>query len=124
MCKVGDIIVIRNYKSQGNELRRHSFVVLSTEKGRIQGLEFDLVCNVMSSFHSEEHRKKKLKYPGNFEYFADQEKIPSGHGKDEYIKVEQFYYFERDKIDFYILGKVSPELFNELLIYIQSFLLL
>ena len=57
MCKVGDIIVIRNYKSQGNELRRHSFVVLSTEKGRIQGLEFDLVCNVMSSFHSEEHRK-------------------------------------------------------------------
>ena len=54
MCKVGDIIVVRNYLSQGQTIKRHSFVVLSTEHGEIQGMDFDLVCNVMSSFRSEE----------------------------------------------------------------------
>lgn len=120
MCKVGDIIVVKNYKSQGKEISKHSFVVLSTDKGRIQGLDFDLVCNVMSSFHSKEHRRRKIKYPGNFVYSANDENINYGHGKDGYIKAEQFYYFDRSKIDFYVLGNVEPELFNELLDYINN----
>ena len=120
MCKVGDIIVVKNYRSHGTVINRHSFVVLSTEKGQIQGLDFDLVCNLMSSFHSEEHKKQKMKYPGNFPYSAEQEHIKNGHGKEGYIKAEQFYYFDRDKTDFYVLGNVEPELFNELLAYIQT----
>lgn len=120
MCKVGDIIVVRNYKSQGENMKRHSFVVLSTENGQIQGLDYDMVCNVMSSFHSEEHRKKKLGYPGNFEYLSEQENIRNGHGKAGFIKAEQFYYFDRSKTDFYVLGNVEPELFNELLEFINS----
>lgn len=120
MCKVGDIIVVKDYKSQGANLKRHSFVVLSTDKGQITGLEYDLVCNVMSSFHSEEHKKSKMKYPGNFEYSADQENVSNGHGKDGYIKAEQFYYFDRSKIDFYVLGNVDPDLFNALLEFINN----
>lgn len=120
MCKVGDIIVVRNYKSQGEDMKRHSFVVLSTENGKIQGLDYDMVCNVMSSFHSEEHRKKKLGYPGNFEYLAEQENIQNGHGRSGFIKAEQFYYFDRNKTDFYVLGNVEPELFNELLEFISG----
>lgn len=120
MCKVGDIIVVKNYVSQGREINRHSFVVLSTEKGKIQGLDYDLVCNVMSSFHSEEQRRKKLNYPGNFEYSAAEEKIKNGHGKDGYIKAEQFYYFDSSKIDFYVLGNVTPELFNALIDFING----
>lgn len=120
MCKVGDIIVVRNYKSHGKTINRHSFVVLSTENGQIQGLDYDLVCNVMSSFHSEEHRIKKLNYPGNFEYSADQEQMKNGHGKAGYIKAEQFYYFDRSKTDFYVLGNVTPSLFNSLLEFIDS----
>lgn len=118
MCKVGDIIVVKNYKSHGREINRHSFVVLSTDKGQIQGLDFDLVCNVMSSFHSEEHRINKLRYQGNLEYSADRECIKKGHSKEGYIKADQFYYFDRNKIDFYVLGNVEPELFNELLVFI------
>lgn len=120
MCKVGDIIVVKNYVSQGREISKHSFVVLSTEKGEIQGLDYDLVCNVMSSFHSEEQRKKKLKYPGNFEYSSDSENIKNGHGKDGYIKAEQFYYFDRSKTDFYVLGNVTPELFQALIEFINQ----
>ena len=120
MCKVGDIIVVRNYKSQGMDLKRHSFVVLSTEHGQIQGLDFDLVCNVMSSFHSEEQRKRKLGYAGNFEYSSEDENIKGGHGKAGYIKAEQFYYFDSSKTDYYVLGNVTPELFNALIEFINS----
>lgn len=120
MCKVGDIVVIRNYKSQGAEIRRHSFVVLSTDQGKIQGLDFDMVCNVMSSFHSEEHKKKKLGFPGNFEYSANDENIQNRHGKDGFIKAEQFYYFDQSKTDFYVLGNVEPELFNALMKFISE----
>jgi len=41
MCKVGDIIVVRNYLSQGQTIKRHSFVVLSTEHGEIQGMDME-----------------------------------------------------------------------------------
>lgn len=120
MCKVGDIIVVRNYKSQGREIKRHSFVVLSTDGGKIQGLDYDMVCNVMSSFHSEEHRQKKLSYPGNLLYEAEQERVQGGHGKPGYIKAEQFYYFERSKIDYYVIGSVTSELFATLVEFINS----
>lgn len=36
MCKVGDIIVVRNYTSNGQNMSRHSFVVLSTEKDKFK----------------------------------------------------------------------------------------
>lgn len=41
-CKAGDIIVVNNYMSQGRPIGRHSFVVLSTQRGQIQGLDYDL----------------------------------------------------------------------------------
>ncbi|MGN1157656.1 MAG: hypothetical protein ACI4TK_15875 [Agathobacter sp.] len=120
MCKVGDIIVVRNYKSQGSELKQHSFVVLSTEEGQIQGLDYDMICNVMSSFHSPEQKAKKLRYPGNFEYSAEDEIVKNGHGKEGYIKAEQFYYFDRSKTDFFVIGNITQELLNELLNFISA----
>ena len=119
-CQVGDIIVVSNFKSQGQAVKRHSFVVVSTEKGQIQGLDYDLVCNVMSSFHSPEHRQKKMGYPGNFEYAAEQENVKGGHGKPGYIKAEQFYYFDSEKIDYYVIGNVYPDLLKALFQYIES----
>lgn len=72
MCKIGDIILINKYYSENNEeLNRHPFVVINDESCRIEGLPFDLVCSVMSSFKSEEQRKKKLSYPGNLEITID-----------------------------------------------------
>lgn len=119
-CKVGDIIVVRNYKDHGRSVGRHSFVVLSTDRGQIKSLDYDLVCNVMSSFHSEEHRKKKLTYPGNFEYDASQENVKNGHGKAGYIKAEQFFYFDSTYLDYYVIGNVQPELLRRLFEYIES----
>lgn len=46
MCRVGDIIVVKKYISQGKNVNKHSFIVLNAEHGQIQGLEYNLVCNV------------------------------------------------------------------------------
>ncbi len=120
MCKVGDIILIKRYKSHNMDLKQHSFVVLNTDGGEIQGLSYDLVCNVMSSFHSEEHRKKKLKFPGNLEYTPSDENVRHGHGKQGYIKADQFYYFNKSKIDYLVIGSISVELFIELIQLINN----
>lgn len=80
----------------GKTLNKHSFVVLNADKDEIQGLEYDLVCNVMSSFHSEEHRKKKMGFPGNFKVSPEDVDVPSGNSREGYIKAEQLYYFKRD----------------------------
>ena len=114
-CRVGDIIVINNYISHGVTLSRHSFVVLGTENGQIQGLDYDLVCNVMSSFHSEEHRGKKLEYKGNLEYTPSDQVVEHGNNKRGFIKADQIYYFNSDTIDYYVIGNITPGLFNAIL---------
>jgi len=35
MCKVGDIILVQNYKDNDIELSRHSFVIISDKAGKI-----------------------------------------------------------------------------------------
>ena len=108
--EVGDIIVVRNYRSHGKILGQHSFVVINTEGGQIQGLDYDVVCNVMSSFHSEQHRQHKLSFPGNMEYASSDEKIQNGHSKDEFIKADQFYFFNLQELDYYVIGSITPNL--------------
>ena len=120
MCRVGDIIVIKSYRSHGKILNRHSFVVLNDEGGQICGMDYDMVCNVMSSFHSPEHREKKLKFKGNLEYDPSEEQVSGGHGKGGFIKADQLYYFKESDIDYYVIGTVSPELFRRLVELIQS----
>lgn len=66
MCKVGDIILIDNYKSEGKELGKHSFIIISDENGKIEGIDYDLICNVMSSIKSEIQKQKKVKLFGQF----------------------------------------------------------
>ena len=66
MCKIGDIILIRKYKDGKNQLGTHSFIVIDDRKGVIEGLPYDMICNVLSSFKDEEQRKRKLGYDGNF----------------------------------------------------------
>ncbi len=115
MCKVGDIILVNKYKHGNKELSRHSFVVLSTEGGSVRGLDYDLICNVMSSFKDEEQKKRKLAYPGNLEVAHDGTNVPSGNTKGGYIKAEQFYYFDKDSIDYMVIGNVTIELFTALM---------
>jgi hypothetical protein len=120
VCRVGDIILIRNYQSQGVKLGQHSFIVIADEPGEIRGLSYDIICNVMSSFKNEEQRKKKLKFPGNFPISHDDSKIKNNDGIDGFVKAEQLYYFKKDKIDYIVIGKIKEDIFNLLLDFIET----
>ena len=121
MCKIGDIILVRNYISQGTDLRNHSFIVLSTEKGKIEGLNYDMVCNVMSSFHDESHKRRKLSYPGNIPITSSDSRIEFGHEtRDGYVKAEQLYFFDKSKLDFDIIGNVTEEIMKIIKQFIEA----
>ena len=120
MCNLGDIILVSNYKSNGNTLGRHSFIVISDEPDKIKGLDYDIICNAMSSFKSEEQKIKKLKYDGNFPIYNKDTIIENGNDKDGFAKSEQFYYFNKDKIKYSVIGHVNPSTFNLLISYIED----
>ncbi|MDP4152754.1 MAG: hypothetical protein Q8865_04830 [Bacillota bacterium] len=120
MCKTGDIIVVNNFKHNGVDLSRHSFVVLSDVSESIQGLDYDIVCNVMSSFKNEEQKRKKLSYPGNFPITYNQEDMTDGNRKSGFIKAEQFYYFNKEKTDFTVIGRLTEETFDLLIKFIEE----
>lgn len=121
MCQIGDIIVVYRYKDGNKTLPTHSFVVLDDNNGQIQGIDFDFVGLVMSSFKDEEQKKRKLSYPGNFPITPDDQEIYDGNnGESGYIKAEQFYYFNKEKIPYKVIGKLDMEIFNLLIEFIQK----
>lgn len=122
MCKVGDIIVIENCERDSKKIGRHSFVVLSTDEGEIEGMSFDLLCNIMCSFDGKgnDYKKKKLSYPENMAYSANQENILHGHNKDGFIKAGIYFLFNRADIDYKVIGNIQTELYLKLINYIES----
>lgn len=119
MCKIGDIIVVDRYSSHGNQLNRHSFVVLDDTNGNIQGVPYDFVSLVFSSFKSDSQKKKKLEYPGNFPIVAEDVSVV-GNNRDGYVKAEQFYYFNKNKISYTIIGSMNADIFNLLVDFIND----
>ncbi len=122
MCKVGDIIVVNKCKDNGKEIGRHSFVVLSTDKGEVGGMSFDLVCNIMSSLEGkgEAYKERKLSYPENMPYSPSQENIVNGHGKEGFIKAGVYFLFDRNTIDFKVIGNIEIELYLKLMEFINN----
>lgn len=120
MCKLGDIIVIDKYIGEDKKIiNKHSFVVINDKPGFIEGLKYDLVANVMSSFKSKEQRIKKLKFIENVEILSNQ--VISNLTKNEkngFIKADQLIYFDKNKIDFYVLGHIDEELLDKLTLII------
>lgn len=115
MCKLGDIIVVKEFKDKtGILVPKHSFVVINDEEDYVEGLKYDFVANIMCSFHNEEHKNKKLKYEENFpikEQLISGEKI---NNKSGYIKADQLYYFDKNLIEYQVIAHMEAELLDEL----------
>ncbi len=122
MCKVGDIIVVDKYIGEdGKPIGKHSFIVVNENAGIIEGLEYDFVTNVMSSFKNLKHKTKKLKFRenlgiGNMDIISDI-KINNNSG---YVKADQLVYFNKSKLNYYVLGKLNEEFLDELIKLIVS----
>ena len=122
MCKLGDIIVINKYISEDEkEISKHSFIVVNDKPGFIEGLQYDLIANVMSSFKNEEQRMKKLKFQENVEILSKNiiSNLPVNK-KGGFVKANQLFYFDKSKIDYYVLGHIDEELLDELTMIIVS----
>lgn len=116
---MGDIIVVYSYKSGGIKLPPHSFVILDNNKGHAQGMDYDWICLVMSSFKG--NKAKVMRYKGTFPIVPDDEDIKGGgNSTSGYIKANQFYYFKKDKIKYKHIGKLKPEIFELLVDYINE----
>ena len=116
MCKIGDVIAVPNFIGDGNNLvNTHYFVVANDRNGEIEGLSFDIVGAVMSSFKSEEHRKKKLKYEENIEITEKEGKINNNGLKDGYIKADQLHYFCKKKTIYFVVGQVDGDVLIRIL---------
>ena len=116
MCKLGDIIVINEFKNEfGENVKKHSFVVINDENNNIEGLNYDFVSNMLCSFHNDEHKSKKLRFKENLEVTELAISNKSINNKSGYIKADQLYYFDKTKIKYYILGHLNPDLLDELL---------
>ena len=115
MCKLGDIIVVKEFKDKtGILVPKHSFVVINDEEDYVEGLKYDFVANIMCSFHNEEHKNKKLKYEENFPI---KEQLISGkkiNNKSGYIKADQLYYFDKNLIEYQVIAHMEAELLDEL----------
>lgn len=122
MCKIGDIILVDSYKSHGKTLNHHSFIVIEDDNGNICGLDYDMIGVVMSSFHDKKHKEMKLKHSGNFLVTFQDENIFNGknNGKDGFVKTEQFYYFNKDKINFSVIGFMQEDVFEKIIKYIEE----
>lgn len=115
MCKLGDIILVKEFKNEkGNSIPKHSFVVINDEEGYIEGLKYDFVSSMMCSFHNNKHKSIKLRFEENFEI---KEGLISGkniNNKSGYIKADQLYYFNKKLIEFQIIEHMDKQLLNEL----------
>ena len=120
MCKCGDIILVYEYKSHGSEISKHSFVVINDKNGIIEGLSYDIICNVLSSFKDEFQRQHKLAYPGNFPVDTDDVKINNGNNRNGYIKADQFYYFDKNKLKYKVIGTMNEAAYGELVDFIMT----
>jgi len=122
MCKAGDIIVVDKYIGEdGKDIGKHSFIVVDDNADIIKGIPYTFVTNVISSFKNEKHRERKLNFRENleiieFEKNGRKRKLK----KDSYIKADQLIYFNKSKINYYVLGKISDELFDKLVLLIMT----
>lgn len=120
MCKIGDIILVDNYKDNGCNLNKHSFIVIEDENGTIEGVPYDFICNVMSSFKNDEQKLRKLRYPGNFPISHNDTVTDPHNTKDGFVKTDQLYYFKKDNLNFKVIGNVIPEVLDMIFDFIEN----
>lgn len=120
MCKVGDIILVNKYKSNGKTLSKHSFVVIDDRNGEIEGYSYDLICNVLSSFKDNKQKERKMQYEGNFPIANDDTITNPDNGKNGYIKTDQLYLFKKDLLDYSVIGTIKPDILQLIIEFINE----
>ena len=117
MCRMGDIIVIKEFRNENGEIiKKHPFIVLSDFKYKYNNLKYNIITNMICSFHNEKHKSQKIKYKENL-YVNSKSNIGKNlHQKDGFIKADQLYYFNEK--DYEVIAHVDDYILNKLLLRI------
>ena len=70
---------------------------------------------MLCSFHNQKHKAKKLKYQSNLPIQEQKIKGEKINNKQGYIKADQLYYFNKNNIDYKILGHIDEKLLDDLI---------
>ena len=122
MCKIGDILLIYDAKDKYS-IGQHPFIVLDDTAGMVKGFySYDFVGLLMSSANSEKKKQKLKKYEGNLSIIADDKIIDDTNydNRNAYVKADQFFYFDKDKITYIKIGSVIPDIFNLIVEFIKE----
>ena len=64
---------------------------------------------MLCSFHGDNHKKKKLRYKENIEVNQLIDNSKRANNKSGFIKADQLYYFDKNTINYYVLGRLNEE---------------
>lgn len=122
MCRIGDTILVQNATKNGSPIGKHSFIVYSVKDDEVQGLDFDIVAFIMSSFKSKSQKEWKLSFPGNFPIVPNDSIIidNKSNNRHGYVAIDQYFFFNKNKVDYKVIGQIKPEIFNLLVEYIEE----
>ena len=110
MCKVGDIVIVENFKNElGEDVERHPFIIIGDKKGTVLGNETDRVGVLLNSFRNRYHRDKKLKFPANMEV-----RKKDGAVKGSYAKTNYLFCFDSNNTEMIKVGSVNKEFLRSL----------
>ena len=69
----------------------------------------------MCSFHSKNHKKRKLKIKSNLEIAPNKIKGRNVNSKTGYIRADDLFYFNKDKIEYKVIGRLSDDMLDKLI---------
>ena len=123
MCKIGDILLVYNAKN-GQYIGKHPFIVLDDNAGEVRGVySYDFVGLLMSSANTEEKKERLKRFNGNFPIAPD-DKIMDDESKSNsmysYVKADQFFYFDKSKINYIKIGSLTSDVFDLIIEFIQE----
>lgn len=123
MCKIGDILLIYNAKNR-KPIGMHPFIVLDDSNGTVSGVySYDFIGLLLSSANTDEKKERLRKIDGNFPISPEDKIMDESKTEDNrysYVKADQFFYFDKNKIRYIHIGTIEPDIYNLIIDFIEE----
>lgn len=124
MCKIGDILLIYNARNKGKLVGMHPFIVLDDRNGVVSGIyTYDFIGLLLTSADTEEKKERLKKIEGNFPIAEEDKIMDTEKSKDNrysFVEADQFFFFDKDKINYIHLGTIEPDIYNLIIEFIEE----
>lgn len=102
----------------------HPFIVLDDRNGKVSGVYgYDFIGLLLTSADTEEKKEKLKQIEGNFPISKDDKIMNLGKdsdNRDSYVEADQFFYFDKEKINYIQIGSIHPDIYNIILEFIYE----